>query len=147
VLTLADGEGDTSNAQPFAGAVSSLSHGSLQIKIEGAWRPSDPSYSADLIKDVQAGKADLGVAASRAFDTVGISSFQALQAPFLIDNYLLERKVMDSAIPGSMLQELRPHGLVGLAVLPGPLWRPFGFTRRTAPPRCAAHSTLISGST
>jgi len=129
VLTLADGEGDISNAQPFADAVSRLSHGSLQIKIEGPWRPSDPSYSADLIKDVQAGKAQLGVTASRAFDTVGISSFQALQAPFLIDNYPLERKVLDSAIPATMLQELRPHGLVGLAVLPGPLWRPFGFTR------------------
>ena len=129
VLTLADGEGDTSNAQPFAAAVSSLSHGSLQIKIEGDWRPSDPRYSADLIKDVQAGKADLGVTASKAFDTVGISSFQALQAPFLIDNYPLEQKVLDSAIPAAMLEGLRPHGLVGLAVLPGPLRRPFGFTR------------------
>jgi TRAP-type C4-dicarboxylate transport system substrate-binding protein len=129
VLTLADGEGDISNAQPFADAVSSLSHGSLQIKIEGPWRPNDASYSADLIKDVQAGKAQLGVTASRAFDTVGISSFQALQAPFLIDNYPLERKVLDSAIPGEMLAGLSPHGLVGLAVLPGPLWRPFGFTR------------------
>src|SRR5215470_19340216 len=66
VLTLADGEGDISNAQPFATAVSSLSHGSLQIKIEGDWRPSDPRYSADLIKDVQAGKADIGVTASKA---------------------------------------------------------------------------------
>jgi TRAP-type transport system periplasmic protein len=129
VLTLADGEGDISNAQPFADAVSGLSHGSLQIRIEGNWRPRDPSYEADLIKDVQAGKAQLGVTASRAFDTVGIDSFQALQAPFLIDNYPLEQKVMNSAIPGTMLQELRPHGLVGLAVLPGPLQRPFGFTR------------------
>jgi TRAP-type C4-dicarboxylate transport system substrate-binding protein len=129
VLTLADVEGDVSNAQPFADAVSSLSHGSLQITIEGDWRPSDPSYEADLIKDVQAGKADLGVTASRAFDTAGISSFQALQAPFLIDSYPLERKVLDSAIPATMLAGLRPHGLVGLAVLPGPLRRPFGFTR------------------
>lgn len=129
MLTLADGEGDISNAQPFANAVSSLSHGSLRIKIEGAWRASDPAYEADLIKDVQAGKAELGVTASRAFDTVGISSFQALQAPFLIDSYPLERKVLDSAIPAQMLQGLRPHGLAGLAVLPGPLRRPLGFTR------------------
>jgi TRAP-type C4-dicarboxylate transport system substrate-binding protein len=129
VLTLADGEGDTSNAQPFADAVSSLSHGSLQIRIEGNWRPSDPSNEADLIKDVQAGKAQLGVTASRAFDTAGISSFQALQAPFLIDNYPLERKVLDSTLPGEMLQELRPHGLIGLALLPGALRRPLGFTR------------------
>jgi TRAP-type C4-dicarboxylate transport system substrate-binding protein len=129
VLTLADGEADTSNAQPFANTVSTLSHGSLQIKIEGDWRPSDPSYETDLIKDVQAGKAQLGVTASRAFDTVGIDSFQALQAPFLIDSYRLEQKVLDSAIPAAMLAGLGPHGLTGLAVLPGPLRRPLGFTK------------------
>src|SRR5215471_7363226 len=76
VLTLADSEGDISNAQPFANAVNSLSHGSLQIKIEGSWRPKDPNSEADLIKDVQAGKADLGITTSRAFDAAGISSFQ-----------------------------------------------------------------------
>jgi TRAP-type transport system periplasmic protein len=129
VLTLADGEFDYSNAQPFADAVSKLSHGSLQITIEADWRPSDPSYEADLIKDVQAGKADLGITASRAFDTVGIDSLQALQAPFLIDNYTLERKVLESTIPAQMLKGLGPHGLVGLAVLPGPLRRPFGYTK------------------
>ena len=129
VLTLADGETDYSNAQPFANAVSRLSHGTLQIKIESSWRFSDPNNEADLIKDVQAGKADLGATASRAFDTVGIDSFQALQAPFLINSYPLERKVLASAIPAQMLQGLRSHGLVGLAVLPGPLRRPLGFTR------------------
>src|SRR6516225_6332302 len=53
VLTLADGARDIPNAQPFANAVKSLSRGSLQIKIEGAWRPSDPTREADLIKAVQ----------------------------------------------------------------------------------------------
>jgi TRAP-type C4-dicarboxylate transport system substrate-binding protein len=129
VLTLADGNADTSDAQPFATAVRTLSHGTLQIKIEGNWRPGDAYFETGLIKDVRAGKAQLGIAASRAFDTVGITSFQALQAPFLIDNITLERKVLDSSIPGMMLQGLRPHGLVGLALLPGPLRRPFGFTK------------------
>jgi TRAP-type C4-dicarboxylate transport system substrate-binding protein len=129
VLTLADGEFDTSNAQPFANAVSRLSHGTLQIKIDGDWGPNDPNYEADLIKYVQAGKAQLGITVTRAFDLVGIDSFQALQAPFLIDNYPLERKVLASTIPGQMLAALPPHGLAGLAVLPGPLRRPLGFTR------------------
>ncbi len=129
VLTMADGEGDISNVQPFATAVSRLSHGSLQIKIEGDWRPSDPNVEADLIKAVQAGKAELGITASRGFDTVGITSFQALQAPFLINSYPLERKVLDSAIPAAMLRGLSPHGLAGLGVLPGPLRRPLGFTK------------------
>jgi TRAP-type C4-dicarboxylate transport system substrate-binding protein len=129
ILTLADGEADTSNALPFANAVKTLSRGTLQIRIEGDWRPSDPNYETDLIKDVQAGKAQLGVIASRAFDTVGIDSFQALQAPFLIDSIALERKVLDSGIPGVMLQGLRPYGLVGLGILLGPLRRPLGLTR------------------
>lgn len=129
VLTLADGEADTSNAEPFATAVSTLSHGSLQIKIEGDLRPADPNYEADLIKAVRAGKTQLGVVGSRVFDTIRIDSLQALQAPFLIDNYRLERKVLASAIPAQMLQGLRSHGVVGLALLPGPLLRPFGFTR------------------
>ena len=67
ILTLADGEIDIANAQPFANAVQHLSHGTLQIKIEGNWRPSDPNYETGLIKDVQAGKAQLGVTTSPAF--------------------------------------------------------------------------------
>jgi len=129
VLTLADGEGDLSNAQPFTSAVRNLSHGTLRIKIEGDWRHTDPNYETGLIKDVRARKAQLGVTTSRAFDTVGIDSFQALQAPFLIDSYPLERKVLDSGIPARMLAGLRPYGLVGLGVLPGPLRRPLGFGR------------------
>ena len=129
VLTLADGEGDLSNAQPFANAVSSLSRGSLQIRIEGGWQHTDPNYETGLIKDVQAGKAQLGIAASQAFDTVGIDAFQALQAPFLIDSYPLERKVLDSGIPARMLAGLRPYGLAGLGILPGPLRRPLGLAR------------------
>src|SRR5215831_19661960 len=94
VLTLADGEGSAANALPFAEAVMQLSGGALQIKVKSHWRPDDPRYETGLIGDVQRGDAQLGVSASRAFDTVGISSFQALQAPFLIDNVALEQKVL-----------------------------------------------------
>lgn len=124
VLTLADGEDDVSNAQPFANAVKQLSNGTLQIVIKSPWRPNALRYETDLIKDVETGKAQLGVTASRAFDTVGIESFQALQAPFLIDTIALERKVLASDIRQRMLDGIEPSGLVGLAILPGPLRRP-----------------------
>ncbi len=81
---------------------------------------------------MQAGKAQLGVTASAAFDTAGIDSFQALQAPFLINSIALERKVLDSGIPGKMLAGLRPYGLVGLGMLSGPLQRPLGFAKPLA---------------
>ena len=126
VLTLADGEDDVSNAQPFANAVKQLSNGTLRIVIKSPWRPNDPRYETDLIKDVEAGKAQMGVSASRAFDTVRIDSFQALQTPFLIDSIALERKVLASDIRQQMLDGIEPSGLVGLAILPGPLRRPLG---------------------
>ena len=129
VLTLADGEYDFSNAQPFADAVRRLSGGRMVIRIESPWRRGDPRYEQALIKDVEAGRAQLGISASRAFDTVGIESFQALQAPFLIDNIRLERSVLAGDIPGKMLAGLRPAGLVGLAILPGALRRPLGIVR------------------
>lgn len=125
-LTLADGEDDVSNAQPFANAVKQLSNGTLQIAIKTPWRPNDPRYETDLIKDVETGKAQMGVTASRAFDTVGIDSFQALQAPFLIDSIALERKVLAGDIRQQMLAGIERSGLVGLAILPGPLRRPLG---------------------
>ena len=129
ILTLAEGDDNFASAQPFADAVQEVSHGALQIKIESPWRPRDPYYESDLIKDVQAGKAQLGITVSWAFDEVGIGSFRALQAPFLIDSYALERKVLDSDIPPKMLAGLTPEGLVGLGVLPGPLRRLLSYSR------------------
>lgn len=126
VLTLADGEDDVSNAQPFASAVRQFSNGTLRIVIKSPWRPNDQRYETDLIKDVEAGRAQMGVTASRAFDTVGIDSLQALQAPFLIDSIALERKVLASDIRQRMLDGIERSGLVGLAILPGPLRRPLG---------------------
>jgi TRAP-type C4-dicarboxylate transport system substrate-binding protein len=106
-----------------------LSHGRLVIRIETRWRDAVLRYETALIKDVEAGKAQLGISASRAFDTVGIDSFQALQAPFLIDNLALERQVLASDIPEKMLKGLTQAGLVGLGILPGPLQRPLGFAK------------------
>jgi TRAP-type C4-dicarboxylate transport system substrate-binding protein len=134
VLTLADGEDDVTNARPFVNTVARLSHGTLLIQIKGPWRPGDPRYEPDLIKDVEAGKAQLGISASRAFDVVGIDSFDALQAPFLIDSIALERRVLASGIPDAMLSALKPAGLIGLAMVPGPLRRPAGFARALLAP-------------
>lgn len=129
VLALADGETDTSNAKGFADAVKHLSGGTLLIAIKSPWRQKDPSYETDLIKDVEAGRAQLGISASRAFDTVGIDTFQALQAPFLIDSVALERRVLSGDLASRMLAGVSKHGLFGLAILPGPVRRPMGFSK------------------
>ena len=130
VLTLADDSGDLSGAQPFATAVKELSNGTLQIKIEGpSARLGDENNETEVIRAVQAGKAQLGITGTQAFDTIAFGSLQALQAPFLINSYRLQRKVLDSGIPQKMLAALQPTGLVGVGLLPGVLARPFGFSR------------------
>jgi TRAP-type C4-dicarboxylate transport system substrate-binding protein len=129
VLTLANDSGDLSGAQPFATAVAEVSHGALQIRIEGpSGRLGDPDSETGLVRAVQAGKAQLGITGTQAFDAVA-GSFQALQAPFLIDSYALQRKVLASDLSRKMLAALKPTGLVGLGFLPGVLARPFSFSR------------------
>jgi TRAP-type C4-dicarboxylate transport system substrate-binding protein len=131
-LVLADCENDASNVAAFVSAVRRLSKGNLEAEVRqwrGGWRGGALHCEGDLVKDVEAGKAPMGVVASRAFDTVGVTAFEALQAPFLIDSLALERRVLESDAAGEMLAELRRAGLVGLVILPGPLRRPVGFGR------------------
>ena len=78
-----------------------------------------------MIRDIQAGKADLGWVGGRAFDLVGVPAFGPLHAPMMIDSYALELKVLeDEGVVGPMLESLDQLGLEGVGVLPGPLRRP-----------------------
>jgi hypothetical protein len=70
------------------------------------------------IAGIQAGKVQLAKVNARAYDTVGVNSFQALLAPFLIDNPTLEQRVPESDLAGEMLVGISRLGLVGLAMLP-----------------------------
>src|SRR5260221_11147872 len=82
------------------------SGGALRIKFETNWRQGQRDAETGLIRDVRAGKADLGAVGGRAWDAVGVTSLDALQAPFLIDSYAPEQDGLDSAIPARMLQGL-----------------------------------------
>ena len=93
------------------------------------WRLHQVDFETGLIGDVRAGKADLGAAGSEAWASVGVNSFRALNAPLLINSYALQDRVLRSPVIGQMLQGLRPLGLVGIGVLPGPLRKPLGISR------------------
>jgi TRAP-type C4-dicarboxylate transport system substrate-binding protein len=133
VLTMANGNGSAVELEPFAAEVARLSHGTLRIRFANDWRQGAPDYETKLIGDVKAGKADLGWAGTRAFDSVGVAAFDALHAPLLIESYVLERKVLDSPLAGQMLERLEPLGLVGLGILPGPMRKPLGVARLVRP--------------
>jgi TRAP-type C4-dicarboxylate transport system substrate-binding protein len=121
VLTMANGVRGGEPLGRYADEVSRLSNGSIRIKIVSGWRSGDPRSERRLIADVKAGKADLGWVGARAWDGVGVSAFQALVAPFLIDSYALEERVLAGPIAGEMLAGVRSAGVVGLGLLPGPM--------------------------
>jgi TRAP-type C4-dicarboxylate transport system substrate-binding protein len=129
VLTLANHEDGPDDVRFWIVEVQRRSAGSLRIEVSNHWQDQEIDYDKATIADVQAGKVQLAKVAVRAYDTVGVTSFQALVAPFLIDNQALERRVLESSIAGQMLAGTSKLGLVGLAVLPTDLRKPLGLSR------------------
>src|SRR6266545_3007164 len=114
--------------QDFVSRVKERSGGNLRIQVASTWGDYADDAEQQVVRAVAAGKADLGWAGARVFDTMGITSFRALQAPMLIDSYALERAVAASDMPGQMLQDLTKVGVRGLGVLGDGLRRPIAVT-------------------
>ncbi|HJS29443.1 MAG TPA: hypothetical protein VJ768_07465, partial [Anaerolineales bacterium] len=132
-LAVADEPGvpSTPYVLEFIEQVKRLSNGKMIVK--PLWRGGDVvggdaldiDYEVGVIRRVMMGGADLGFAASRSWDTENITSFQALQAPFLIDNDALAKAVATSDIATQMLDDLSLAGVVGLTLWPEDLRHPF----------------------
>jgi len=131
---MANATGDSGELDGFVSEVARLSGGTIRIQVQNRWRVGQAKYETGLINDVQAGKADLGSAGSRAWDSVGVLSLRALHAPLLIDGYAAQERVVQSPLVGEMLAGLEPIGLVGLGVLPGPMRKPLGISKPLVAP-------------
>jgi TRAP-type C4-dicarboxylate transport system substrate-binding protein len=127
VLTMANVNGELGELEAFDEAVGRVSGGRLQIKwLNEYGSDRDGIAEVNLIRDVNAGKADLGWAGTRVFDELGVPAFNPLHAPMLIDAYELEEKVLGDDLVDPMLASLGDLELQGIGVLPGPLRRPLG---------------------
>ena len=112
----------------FVQRVGELSGEAIRIDVVDDWGLKQdvwpPEFEQTVVEDVAAGKADLAWVGTRIFDTLDVRSFQALTAPMLIDSYPLERAVIDSDIPGRMMEGLEAIGVAGLAILADGLRKP-----------------------
>jgi TRAP-type transport system periplasmic protein len=131
ILRMADtGSSLTSNlsyvpaVEAFVRRVTELSAGHLRIDLADTPGDSAPDAEQQVVRDVAAGKADVAGVGARAFDTLDVTSFQALQAPMLIDSYALQDAVIKSAIPSQMLDGLKTLGLSGLGMVGGGMLKP-----------------------
>jgi TRAP-type C4-dicarboxylate transport system substrate-binding protein len=133
-LVLANHEGGSENVAAWADAVERLSDGSIRIHISNNWRQGESHYDEAMLNEVKRGDVPLAAVMSRSFDEVGVTSFQPLAAPFLIDSANLERRVLQSDVAEQALAGTDKIGVVGLGLLPGDLRRPVGLTRPLAAP-------------
>jgi TRAP-type transport system periplasmic protein len=108
----------------FVSQVKERSGGNLRIELTNAYADYADDAEQQVVSAVAGGKADLGWVGARVFDTMGVTSFQALQAPMLIDSYPLEQAVIASGIPDQMLQGLDNVGVHGLGVVADGLRKP-----------------------
>jgi TRAP-type C4-dicarboxylate transport system substrate-binding protein len=138
VLTLATHDDDEGYGT-FAAAVARISQAAIRIRVAGNWGATgdrrELDYEPEIVGAVRAGKVQLGIVGARVWDTLGVDSFQALLAPFLIDSLRLERRAIESAPATRALATVERGGVVGIALLPGRLRRPLGITRPLVAPR------------
>ena len=113
----------------FIDRVAQLLGGRLRIALDERWARGATAREAALLRDVAHGRADLGWAHTSSFDRIGVDSFQALQAPLLIDRDSTQDAVIHSPLAAQMLAGTRSAGLQGLALLAGPLSRLVGVNR------------------
>jgi TRAP-type C4-dicarboxylate transport system substrate-binding protein len=120
----------------FAEEVAQLSGGDVRIDFYNHWTPTtNPQEETTTIAGVSHAEADLCWAGTRAFGCLGVRTLDPLQAPLLFQDYEAVDAVCRADFMREMLDPLERIHLVGLAVLPGALRKPFAFTRRLIDPR------------
>lgn len=118
---------DAPFARYFARRVSALSDGSVRVRVVwDAAGQNSPGYELNIARLVHDGDFELGWMGSRAWDRMGITSFQALQAPFLVTDYGLLGRIATGPPAERMLAGLDGHGFVGLGLVPEHLRYAFG---------------------
>jgi len=132
VLRMASRDSDPASdlaAAYFVERVGQLSDGMVRIRVVPGWGSERSDDEQQIVRAVAARKVDLGVVGTRVFDTLGVSSLEALTAPMLIDSYPLERAVLAGPLPKQMLDGLGKLGVTGLAVLGEGLRKPVAVRR------------------
>jgi TRAP-type transport system periplasmic protein len=98
-------------------------------------QPSYPASEIQLIADVRSGAVPMATISTAVWDTADINAFQALQAPFLINNYTLEREVLTGEIGKAMATQATEQAgdLVVLTIHEGGLRKPLTKRPVTSP--------------
>jgi TRAP-type transport system periplasmic protein len=115
--------------EEFSRHVRELTSGSVVIEplFRAAGNDSPREWDQIVARKVVSGELDMGVIPARAWDTEGVTSMRALNAPFLVTSDALTAEVVTSDLADVMLAGLDDIGVTGLALLPEGMRRLFVF--------------------
>jgi TRAP-type C4-dicarboxylate transport system substrate-binding protein len=142
------GRPESDQIEEFARRVAALSGGG--VTIEPVWEAARPSSGeatpggADqaVAEMVQDGELDMAMIPARAWDSLGVPTFRALTAPFLVDSRELTAEATAGELADEMLGGLSEIGLTGLALFPDQLRHLFSFGEPILAPADVAGTTI-----
>jgi len=100
------------------------------VKIEPVYEAAGEvadRWDQRVAEAVQKGDLDLALVPTRAFDELGVRSFQALQAPFLLDDDDLVDRLVTGDWVTELMSGLPAIGISGLALWPDNLRHPVSY--------------------
>jgi TRAP-type C4-dicarboxylate transport system substrate-binding protein len=137
-LRLGTPEFEGAPAQPFwdtlVQEVTTRSRGSMTIELVYKAGAEEPDREPITARRLLSGDVQLATIPVRTWNDVGVTSFQALMAPFLIDSDALERAVAaDDSVLQPMLDGAADAGVVPIAFWPEGLRHLFTFDENGPP--------------
>ncbi|MEO7448040.1 MAG: TRAP transporter substrate-binding protein DctP [Humibacillus sp.] len=112
--------------QVYAAEVEKQSHGSVRLHFSDSFRQGEVDFEKNTLDDVTAGRMPGAWVGVRSLDLIGVTSFQPLVAPLLVDSQVIQNRIFSDGIPLEMARGLEGHGLVAVAVLPGSMRKVLG---------------------
>ena len=111
----------------FVEQVESAADGRLRVDVEWGVGGGDASWDQTTARQVIDGTSDLGFIPARAWDSLGVVTLQALQAPFLVTSDDALDAVVSDPVADEMLSGLEEHGADRAGLDPRGLRHPAGF--------------------
>jgi TRAP-type C4-dicarboxylate transport system substrate-binding protein len=148
VLTMALPSASNPGAMRFVDDVRRLTRGTLRIRLAAGYATTSTHASTAVAEQrtaarLQTGQVQLAWLAAWAWETQRVRSFRALQAPLLIGDVALLRRVVTSTIARDMLRGAEDRGVVGLGLVPDGLRRLVARDRRLVSPAAFAGARIL----
>ncbi|KRB46351.1 hypothetical protein ASD90_11705 [Terrabacter sp. Root181] len=110
----------------YAAEVDKQSHGALRLHFNDSWHRGEVDFEKHTLEDVIGGRMQGAWVGVQSLDLIGVTSFQPLVAPLLVDSQDVQNRIFSEGIQLEMARGLEGHGLVAVAVLPGPMRKVLG---------------------